>query len=223
MSTPAIRFLQEESARLQKENKLQQEQIHTLHRYIDAMVELYWTALHLPEKDQLLEAIDRCLHTIRKTIGAADGSVTYLDPSTGELIFVVVHGELGRHLIGRRIKSDVGIVGWATGNNEPVIVNNPRQDWRFFDQIDQEFSFLTRSIMCVPVARHSKPLGAIELLNKEGNQEFTDVDVKLVSVLAHLTAVILGKLEDTGTHEWIPAKAAPRPTTLSPQDLAGLV
>lgn len=222
MSTPAIRFLQEESARLQKETKLQQEQIHTLHRYIDAMVELYWTALHLPEKDHLIEAIDRCLHTIRKTIGAVDGSVTYLDPSSGELVFIVVHGELGQHLLGLRIKSDVGIVGWAMSNNEPVIVNNPRQDWRFFDQIDQEFSFLTRSIMCVPVARHSKPIGAIELLNKEGN-EFTDVDVKLVSVLAHLIAVILGKLEETGAGEWIPAKAAPRPTTFSPQDLEGLL
>ncbi|MBN1886993.1 MAG: GAF domain-containing protein [Thermoflexales bacterium] len=222
MSTPAIRFLQEESARLQKENKLQQEQIHTLHRYIDALVELYWTGLHLPDRDHLL-TIDGCLHTIRRTIGAADGSVTYLDPSTGELVFITVHGELGQHLIGLRIKSDVGIVGWALSNNEPVIVNNPRQDWRFFDQIDQEFSFLTRSIMCVPVAHHSKPIGAIELLNKEGNQEFTEVDVKLVSVLAHLTAVILSKLEDAGTREWIPAKAAPRPTSLSPQDLEALL
>ncbi len=214
--------MQEESARLQKENKLQQEQIRTLHRYIDALVELYWTGLHLPDHDHLL-AIDGCLHTIRKTIGAADGSVTYLDPSTGELVFIVVHGELGQHLIGLRIKSDVGIVGWTMSNNEPVIVNNPHQDWRFFDQIDQEFSFLTRSIMCVPVARHSKPMGAIELLNKEGNQEFTEVDVKLVSVLAHLTAVILGELEDAETREWIPARATPRPTTLSPQDLEGLL
>ena len=37
MSAQVIRFLQQESARLQKENQALQGQVQTLHRYIDAL------------------------------------------------------------------------------------------------------------------------------------------------------------------------------------------
>jgi GAF domain-containing protein len=89
------------------------------------------------------------------------------DPETGELVFILVHGELQQELPGRRIPGDAGVAGWVAVNRTPVIVNEPRQDWRFSFQVDEEFAFLTQSIMCLPLEAGERLLGVMELVNKE--------------------------------------------------------
>jgi GAF domain-containing protein len=128
-----------------------------------------------------------------KAVGASDGSLTYLDPSTNELVFVVVRGMLQKMLTGRRMKSDVGVMGWVMENGETVVVNEPRQDWRFSREVDDEFSFLTRSIICAPVMRQGKPIGVVELLNKEP-QKFNQTDAVVISILCDIAATALEKM-----------------------------
>jgi GAF domain-containing protein len=190
MSTSPIRFLQQESARLQKENQALQEQVRTLERYIDAMAELHWAAQRMPDEENPFDLLDQCMQNARQVVGAQDGSFSCLDPKTGELVFTIVHGMLQKMLTGRRMKGDVGVMGWVMENAQAVIVNEPRQDWRFSQEIDTEFSFLTRSIIGAPVMQQGQPVGVIELLNKEP-QKFSKSDVTLLSVLCDVAAVAL--------------------------------
>ena len=88
------------------------------------------------------------------------------------------------------------MVGWVMENGEPVIVNNPRQDWRFFLQVDEDFSFHTRSILCVPVLRKDQPIGVdeiigvIELVNKD-QPGFSEADVTLALILSDIATAAL--------------------------------
>jgi GAF domain-containing protein len=113
-----------------------------------------------------------------------------LDQASGELEFVLVHGEIRQELQGYRIKGDTGIAGWVVKQREPLIVNNPRQDWRFSLAVDQEFNFVTRSIICVPIIAQDKLVGVIELLNKPGD-DFTEMDLAVLSMLSQVAAKIL--------------------------------
>lgn len=192
-STSPIRFLQQESARLQKENKALQEKIHTLQRYIDALAELHRVAQRMADEENPLDLLDQCILDTMDVVGARDGSLSYLDKKTDELVFTIVHGMLQKMLIGRRIKSDVGVMGWVLENGETVVVNEPRQDWRFSREIDDEFSFLTRSIICAPIMRQGEPIGVIELLNKEP-QKFDRADEALLAVLCDVAAAALGEV-----------------------------
>jgi GAF domain-containing protein len=193
MSSQVVRFLQQESARLQKENQALQNQVQTLHSYVDILVELHRVARQMADAEKPLDLLSQCIYDTMKAIGASDGSMSYLDPSTDELVFVVVRGMLQKMLTGRRMKSDVGVMGWVMENGRPVVVNEPRQDWRFSREIDDEFSFLTRSIMCAPVMREGKPIGVVELLNKEP-QKFSETDATVLSVLCDIAAVALEKM-----------------------------
>ncbi len=175
---------------MQKENKAQQEQLEALHRYIDTLAELYWAAQRIVDEENPLGTLAQCLYDVMHVIGAKDGSLSLLDQESGELVFAIVHGQLHKQSTGHRIKSDVGIVGWVMENREPVIVNNPRQDWRFFWDVDQEFSFQTHSIVCVPVMQKGEPVGVVELVNKE-HQGFTKSDVTMLSILSHIAATAL--------------------------------
>lgn len=109
---------------------------------------------------------------------------------TDELVFVLVHGSLGQQLRGFRIKSDAGIAGRVVGNHESIIVNNPRQDWRFSLEVDREFGFSTRSIVSVPLMSQDRLIGVIQLLNKHDGQ-FTGADVALLLVLGQVAVTVL--------------------------------
>lgn len=193
-STSPIRFLQQESARLQKENKALKEKIRTLQRYIEAIAELHRAARRMADEENPLDLLSQCILDAMDVVGAKDGSLSNLDKEADELVFTIVHGMLQKMLIGRRIKSDVGVMGWVVENGETLVVNEPRQDWRFSREIDDEFSFLTRSIICAPILRQGETIGVIELLNKEP-QKFDKADATLLAVLCDVAAAALGEVE----------------------------
>jgi sigma-B regulation protein RsbU (phosphoserine phosphatase) len=191
--TSATRFLQQENLRLQKENETLQRKNQSLGRRLERIKELYWASQNITAEENMLEALNELLHDTMQVIDAEDGSLSYLDESTGELVFALAQGHIGQQLQGFKIKSDVGIVGWVVANYEPVIVNNPRQDWRFSIMIDERFGFFTRSIVSVPVIDQQKLVGVIQLLNKR-HGEFDEADVAVLLILGQVAAIALREL-----------------------------
>jgi Nif-specific regulatory protein len=129
-----------------------------------------------------------------KTIGAKDGSICRLDKQAGELVFMLVHGELGRQLPEYRIKSNAGIAGSVVSTHEPVIVNNPHQDRRFSQVVDTEFGFFTKSLASTPIMRRGDCKGVVQLLNKAGN-EFNEEDIVLMLILGQVAAIVFEAIE----------------------------
>ncbi len=192
--TSALRFLQQENARLQEENKALREDSLAFQRYMEALKDLYWATQRITSEGNLLNLLDQILYNAMGVLRAEGGSLLLLDEETDELVFVLVHGDIKNKLNGYRLKKNVGIVGWVATQREPLIVNNPRQDTRFFLNVDEEFSFVTRSILCVPMITRGKLIGVIELLNKaEG--EFIETDATLLLILAQVAAIALEEMQ----------------------------
>jgi sigma-B regulation protein RsbU (phosphoserine phosphatase) len=191
-----MRFLQQENTRLQEENKVLKEGNQALHRYIDALEDLYWAAQKITSEENLLTLLDQILYNAMVVLRAEDGSLLLLDEESDELVFAVVHGDIQGELRGYRIGGDIGIAGWVATEGEPLIVNNPRQDWRFSPQIDEAFGFVTRSILCVPMITRGQLVGVIELLNKYDGNKFIETDATLLSILAHIAATALEDMRE---------------------------
>lgn len=189
MNDTPLRFLQQENTRLQEENKGLRQENTSLRGYLQTVEELY-AAMQRLESETPLHVLDELLQKTMTVIGARDGSISRLDRFAGELEFVLVRGEIWQELRGYRIKADTGIAGWVVNQRAPLIVNNPRQDWRFSLEVDQEFDFVTRSIVCVPVMAHDQLVGVIELLNKTGD-DFTETDLAVLSMLSQVAAKVL--------------------------------
>ncbi len=194
MSTSAMRFLQQENIRLKKETEALEKESQTLYHYLDMIKELYWTGQQIALEENPLDALDQLLYKLIDVIGARDGSLSYLEEESGELVFLIVHGDLGQQLPGYRIKHDVGIAGWVVDNHKPIIVNHPRQDWRFSEEVDQEFSFMTHSIISVPIISGDQLIGVISILNKRNN-EFTEADVALLLIFSQVAVTTLGEMK----------------------------
>lgn len=193
MDTSATRFLQQENSRLLKENEALKQKNSALQRYLDKVAEIYRVNQEIAWVEDSLTVLDNLLGQVIEIIGVSDGSISRLDSDSGELEFVLVHGDLREQLPGYRLQSDAGVAGWVIGNEKPIIVNSPRQDWRFSLTVDQEFSFFTRSIACVPIVAGHKAIGVIELLNKSNN-DFTEADIALLLILSQVAAAVLQTL-----------------------------
>jgi len=189
MST--VHFIQQENARLKEQIEQLQDENEALHHYINALEELHWATQQIISEENILKLLDQILYNAMNVLNAQGGSLLIRDEDTGDLAFVVVHGDIRHELQGYRIGSDVGIAGWVATNQEAVVVNKPRQDRRFSPQVDEAFSFITQSLLCVPMVTRNKLVGVIQLINKKNGGEFADADIALLSILGHVAATAL--------------------------------
>ena len=196
MSTATVRFLQQENHRLAEENATLREENQALRHYVGSLKELHWATQEIVSEENLFSLLDKILHSAMAVVGAEDGSLLLLDEETNELVFVLVHGDIRHELRGYRIPGDKGIAGWMVSHREPLIINNPAQDWRFSHQVDTTFGFSTRSLIGVPMIARSKIIGVIELLNKRDNEEFTETDLTLLSILGQNAASALDEMQN---------------------------
>ncbi|MBD3421223.1 MAG: GAF domain-containing protein [Chitinivibrionales bacterium] len=88
-----------------------------------------------------------------------------------------------------------GIVGEVIKKNESCNVADVNKDNRFYNKVDKQTGYETRSLLCSPMRnREGAALGAIELLNKH-NGAFTAHDEQLVNILAAQAGLAIEHIE----------------------------
>lgn len=195
MSSQVLRFLQQENQRLLEENRGLRQEVMALRDYLAGLRSLQRAAETITAEEDPLALLEKILYSALTVIDAASGSILLLDRETNELVFVVVHGELGSTLPGHRIPAELGIAGWGATHKEPQIVNNARADQRFYSVVDETFQFETEALLCVPMISRGQVLGVIEVVNKHNQQGFSQADADLLGTLAHIAASTLDRLE----------------------------
>lgn len=103
-------------------------------------------------------------------------------------------------LKGFTVREGKGIIGKAVADCDVHMLRDARDSDVFFDGIDRQTGFTTRSILCAPLVVHKKTIGAIELLNKQPSKKdpeglFDEVDKHLLSILASAAALAIHNAE----------------------------
>jgi signal transduction histidine kinase len=138
------------------------------------------------ELDTLLDAIQR--HT-PEVLGAERCSIMLHDPQRRELVFEAIHsnGEIAT----MRVPDDRGIAGWVFSHGEGQIVNNVADDERFYNAVQRQTAFVTRSIVCAPMCTREQTVGVIQVLNKVNGEPFNQQDLRLLTTLASQAAIAI--------------------------------
>lgn len=144
----------------------------------------------LSEVDEEGALLTYNLKRLVEFIGAEESSIFLVDASTGQVVLSYASGEVGTRIIGLRLESGQGVVGWVIKNREDLIVPYPGLDARFFEGVDERTGFSTRSILCAPIVVEGAAIGAVEVLNKtEGT--FNDDDLVILRAVAKLFARVI--------------------------------
>ena len=190
------RFVQQENKRLHQENDDLRQELETVYSILDALGALQEVTINIDAHTNVLSLLDRILASALAVIGSSDGSLLLIDNDKNELVFVVVHGSVGKELINHRIPLGQGIAGWVAKNGRAVIIPNVRADPRFSAAVDKDFGFNTRSLLCVPINMINRTMGVIQAVNKNDGEDFNRSDLNLLGVVAQLAATALSRAED---------------------------
>lgn len=130
------------------------------------------------------ELLDGLLERTSELIGAEAASLLLHDRQSERLFFRAALGEKREAVKQVSVALGEGIAGWVAQRGEPVIVNNPQNDTRHNHVLADRVGLHPRNILCVPLIGSEGTLGAIELLNKIGRDQFDDGDLTLLTLIA---------------------------------------
>jgi HD-GYP domain-containing protein (c-di-GMP phosphodiesterase class II) len=133
----------------------------------------------------------RAMEAATRLMKAEVGSLLLIDEERGQLHFEVALGSQEDDIKMISLSFGEGIAGWVAQYGEPLVVNSPQKDPRFFKGVDERTEFKTRNIICVPVKVKGKVIGVLEAINKQGKGEFDKEDLFLLTSLADQVAIAL--------------------------------
>lgn len=137
-----------------------------------------------------LDTVLRTIMDVASDLLEVDASsLVLVDDATGDLLFHLAQGEKAQALQTIRMKPGEGVVGWVVEQQATAVVNDVADDPRVCRSVDAETGFVTRNILCAPLATKTRAWGALEVLNKRGGRSFDEQDRLLCEALASQAAV----------------------------------
>ncbi len=131
------------------------------------------------------------MEAAQKVMEAEASSLMLLDSASGELEVQVPTGPARSEISGVRIPKGKGFGGWVVLQGQPLIVDSPRDDPRFYGEIAGS-GFQTRNLICVPLASGSgEVVGVLQAMNKLGGGSFQADEIPLFEALAQQAAIAL--------------------------------
>ena len=165
-----------------------QDQVKKLTRANEELTLLNNVAHTITSTLNLKDTLNLIMHQVEEAMEVEACSLLLLDEETGELVFEAASGIGADQLIGVRLKPGQGIAGWVAREAKPALVNDVRNDTRFFKGVDEAVKVQTQSIICVPLLVKNNIIGVLEALNKNEGK-FDQESIQILDSLAS-TAVL---------------------------------
>ncbi|MCB9420903.1 MAG: GAF domain-containing sensor histidine kinase [Ardenticatenaceae bacterium] len=138
---------------------------------------------------QLDELLSLVMDVATELTDTQKASILLVDKQTGQLHFAASKGdEVPEGIV---VPLDSSIAGWVVRHGRSVILSDVQSDSRFYAEVDSDESFVTRSMLAVPLITSKGVIGALEVLNKRDDAAYTAQDVALMEALASQSAVAI--------------------------------
>ncbi|WP_298816993.1 HD domain-containing phosphohydrolase [Chloroflexus sp.] len=165
-----------------------------------ALVEIVSQLTTTLERDELLR---RIMNHACDLLQVEAASIWLIDHERDDLVLHIAGGEHSERVEALRVPRCQGIIGHVIETGETVVVNDVRQDHRFYQGLDRRSGFHTRAIICVPLRSprivlggergevESMIIGGAQALNPRHGRPFSAEDVALFQTLAAQAATVI--------------------------------
>ena len=135
------------------------------------------------------QIVDLIVKKCVKHLNVEQGAIMLLDEKDKEKPLQTMIREQQSSLDLLPYRFDAQLTGWMLKNQEPLLVNNLKEDERFKDLIDKTTPI--ESFLSVPLRVKNKMVGVLTVFNKRSNEKFSSTDQKLLSIIASQSAQII--------------------------------
>ena len=152
------------------------------------LAEVVRTANSLLEPEALIAYI---MERVQLLVRSEAWSLLLMDETGENLVFKGVMGSKAAPLKELKLRVGEGIAGEVAAKGSAMVINDAARSPLFNPEIDRLTQFQTRSILCVPLRSRGKTLGVLEVINKGGDEEFTEADLETATLFAEPVAIAL--------------------------------
>ncbi len=168
-------------------------------REIKNLTCLYEITRHLASASSLQDCLENVMKSLATIKGMDNGTVSIVNPTTGELEIEVAHGITAEARRRGRYKLGEGITGKVVATGEPIIV----------PQIGNEPLFLNRtrtrgderkkksSFLCVPILTGNQSIGALSIdrVYEDGFGTESEQDLRFLTVTSSLISQTVERIQ----------------------------
>ncbi len=165
---------------------------------VDSMLsDMFMETMDIYDMDED-EAVHFILKLAGKVVEAEAASVILSDVNSAlaDLYFAAANGPVSEEIKQIRIPRGKGIVGMSVQLGVPVAVSDVASNSNFYRTADEKTGFQTRSLLCIPLTYGERTLGALELINKKGNNYWAQEELNVLSFLSQKLGEHLGRFHD---------------------------
>lgn len=124
------------------------------------------------------------LLVVMKTVKSEAGSIMELDYEKNCLFFRAVVGQTSDRVARFLIPVGQGVVGYVAESRQPLVVNNAEENRVCLKSAQDMVGFEVRNFVALPLIVRGRVFGVLELLNRVGEDNYTESDLELLSHLS---------------------------------------
>ncbi|MBE7212185.1 MAG: SpoIIE family protein phosphatase [Gluconacetobacter diazotrophicus] len=143
------------------------------------------------------ELLSEIMDVARRVMRAEGSALFLLDEPTDELRLVIARSADGEIVSAHQaVPRNGSVAGWVFEHGESALIPDAYSDPRFYPGVDRRTGYRTRAILCVPLCRRDRPIGALQVLNPlgQGRASFDAADQDALESFAKLAATAIEKL-----------------------------
>ncbi|MCF6246089.1 MAG: HDOD domain-containing protein [Desulfobacula sp.] len=145
----------------------------------------------LARAKSIKEVLDIVMYQIGRVFEPQNWSILLKDQKTSDMVFSIVVGINKDKLKGAKLPKGEGIAGFIMQTGESLVIEDVETDKHFSKRVDKHTGFETRSIIGTPLKTGGKIFGVIELINRVGDEPFSQQDLDLLSSIAEYAAIAI--------------------------------
>lgn len=160
-------------------------------RKIDDLNSLLEISAAMNAEKDLTSLLSLIVGETSKVLEAERTTLYLYDPDREELWSLIAQGKGVGEI---RLKLGQGLAGHVAQSKESIKIDDAYSDPRFNKDVDRKTGFVTRSMLVVPLLNlKDEVVGVMQVMNKKGEEPFSDADMELLHALATHAAVAIEK------------------------------
>jgi diguanylate cyclase (GGDEF)-like protein len=158
---------------------------------------------NLPPQMSLAENLGEILRKANAFVPSSAGSILLDNPISklperrhNDLYFIAAFGYSSDELLGRSIPADSGIAGHVYTSGRAYFSADVSRDPRFYSGVDEAIQHRTESLVAIPIRIEKEVCGVLELVNRQGAEDYSTRDLDLLEIFASYISVSIQNVLD---------------------------
>ncbi len=126
-----------------------------------------------------------------KAVKSEAASVLEINHNDNTIFFRTAVGHASDKVVKFVIPMGQGIVGYVAESRQPLIVSNVGENQKHLKAIADSIGFEIRNLIALPIIVRGKVFGVVELLNRVGEESYTEGDLELLMQLCEFAAKVI--------------------------------